>query len=104
MSSHLEGLGTIVADALAARRAVVATDAGGIPEIVEDGADALVVPAKDSKALAAAINRLLGDPDLRLRLGEAGRKKVEQRFSVTSMTDGNLAVYRELEAEAEGRG
>lgn len=96
MSSHAEGLGTAVADALAARRAVVATRVGGIPDIVEDGVEGLLVPPRDPAALAAAIGRLLDDPELRRRLGEAGRAKVERSFSVDAMVEGNLAVYREM--------
>lgn len=98
MSSHMEGLGTIVADALAARRAVVATRAGGIPEIVEDGVDGLLVPPRDFGAMAEAIVRLIGDASLRARLGEAGRAKVLRSFSAEATARGNLEVYRELPA------
>lgn len=96
MSSTMEGLGTIVADALAARRAVVATRAGGIPEIIDDGADGLIVPPRDSAALSQAIARLLLDGGLRARLGEAGRAKVLRSFSAEATARGNLEVYREL--------
>jgi glycosyltransferase involved in cell wall biosynthesis len=96
MSSHLEGLGTIVMDALAARKPVVVTDAGGIPEIVENEKHGLVVPAKDPEALARGIIRLLDSPELRTTFGEAGRKRVIGEFSARAMMEGNLKVYGEL--------
>jgi glycosyltransferase involved in cell wall biosynthesis len=98
MPSHMEGLGTIVMDALAARKAVVAAEAGGIPEIVEDGANGLLVPPKTVAPLADAVSRLLRDGELRRRLGEAGRRTVIERFSARAMAMGNLALYRELDA------
>src|SRR5204863_4348825 len=64
MSSLTEGLGTSLLDAMACGRPIVATTAGGIPEIVEDGATGLLVPPRDAPALAAAIVRALRDPAL----------------------------------------
>jgi glycosyltransferase involved in cell wall biosynthesis len=96
MPSHLEGLGTVVLDALAARKPVVATAAGGIPEVIRDGHHGLLVPPKDPQALARGIVRLLDDPDLSQRLGKAGRGRVEKCFSVETMVQGNLSVYAEL--------
>ncbi|TLN23342.1 glycosyltransferase family 4 protein [bacterium] len=96
MPSVMEGLGTIVADALAAKKPVVVTDAGGIPEIVDDGVDGLVVPAGDPAALAGGIIRLLGDGKLREKLACSGRAKALAKFSAKAMMEGNLAVYREL--------
>ncbi|TAL17885.1 glycosyltransferase family 1 protein [bacterium] len=96
MSSHMEGLGTIVMDALASKTPVVVTGAGGIPEIVEDEKQGFVVPAKDPKALAGGIIRLLESPELRAAFGEAGRKRVIEKFSARAMMEGNLRVYEEL--------
>src|SRR6185503_2266450 len=61
MSSVTEGLGTSLLDAMACARPIVATEAGGIPEIVEDGVNGLLVPPRDAPALAAAIVRALKD-------------------------------------------
>ena len=61
MSSVTEGLGTSLLDAMACGRAIVATDAGGIPEVVEDGVTGLLVPPRDHRAMAAAIVALLSD-------------------------------------------
>jgi glycosyltransferase involved in cell wall biosynthesis len=60
---------------------VVATRVGVVPEVLEDGATALLVPAGEPAPLAAAIERLLRDPALRKRLGEAGADLVRERFS-----------------------
>ena len=94
--SHLEGLCTSAMDAMACSKPVVATDAGGLPEVVEGDVTGVVVPAKDPDALAAGICRLLADGELRRRMGEAGRRRVEERFTAERMAEGNIAVYEEL--------
>lgn len=94
MSSVTEGLGSVVLEAMACRRAVVGTRAGGIPEAVIDGETGLLVPAQDDEAMAGAIVRLLDDDALRERFGEAGRARVEAHFSVDRMVAGTLDVYR----------
>lgn len=99
MSSVTEGLGTSVLDAMACGRAVVATRAGGIPEMVEDGVNGLLVPVRDHAAMADAIVRLLKDAPLRKRLGEAGLARVRARFTVERMVAETVSVY----ARAAGR-
>jgi len=96
MSSVTEGLGTSLLDAMACRRPIVATRAGGIPEIVEDGISGLLVPPRDAHALAEAIVRALRDPALRERLGEAGFNRVRDRFTVERMVAETDAVYQKL--------
>jgi glycosyltransferase involved in cell wall biosynthesis len=91
-----EGLGVAVLQAQAAGLPVVATRAGGIPEIIRDGESGLLVEPGDSGALAEAICTVLGDPDLARRMGECGRAVVEHEFSVDAMVEGNLKVYSEL--------
>lgn len=91
-----EGLGIILLESCAAGVPVVATPVGGIPEIVRDRVNGLLVPVGDADALADAVNQLLQAKDLRTRLGRAGREIVEREFSVDQMVEGNLAVYREL--------
>ena len=93
MSSETEGLGTSLLDAMAAARACVGTDVGGIPEVIDDGTTGVLVPARDPAALAAAIVRLLKDPPLRERMGQAGLARVSDSFSVETMIDGTLAAY-----------
>jgi glycosyltransferase involved in cell wall biosynthesis len=93
MSSVTEGLGSAMLDAMACSRPVVATRTGGIPEAVEDGITGLLVPPQDDAALAKGIVRLLKDTALRQRLGEAGRQRVVEEFSVEKMVAGTLAAY-----------
>jgi len=96
MSSVTEGLGTSLLDAMAASRAIVATTAGGIPEIVEDGVNGLLVPPRDAHALAEAIVRALASAELRRRMGAAGLARVNERFTVEKMVAGTAAVYERV--------
>ena len=98
MPSITEGLGTSILDAMACRKAVVASAVGGIPEVVEDGRTGLLVPPRDASALGSAIVRLLRDPSLAGRLADAGRARVEQRFTADRMVQDTLDVYRRLRA------
>lgn len=99
MPSVMEGLCTSILDALAMRKPVVASQVGGIPEIIEDGVTGLLIPPRDPAALAAAVARVLGDPELARKLAERGRKKVEDAFSTDAMVEGNIGVYERLLAE-----
>jgi len=96
MSSVTEGLGTSLLDAMACSRAVVATRAGGIPEIVEDGVTGVLVEPRDHKAMAQQIVRLLRDAPLRARMGEAGRARVGERFTVDRMVAETAAAYERV--------
>jgi glycosyltransferase involved in cell wall biosynthesis len=98
LPSWTEGLPLAALEAMAQGRPVVATPVGGTPEVVVDGETGLLVPPRDPEALAAAIGRLLGDPDLRRRLGDAGRRRAEERFSLEAMTRRMLAIYDEVAA------
>jgi glycogen synthase len=93
LPSHREGLPQVLLEALGHGRAVVATPVGGIPSLVEDGVTGLLVPPGDAKGLRAAIERLLGDQDLRRRLGEAGRARVTELCSWGHVTDDTIAAY-----------
>lgn len=93
MSSVTEGLGTSLLDAMACARPIVATRAGGIPEIVEDGVNGLLVPARDHHALAEAIVRALKNAELRQRMGDAGFASVNERFTVERMVSETAGVY-----------
>ena len=83
-------------DAMAMGLAVVGTRAGGIPEAVEDGVTGVLVPPGQADALAQALVRVLGDPALRQRMGEAGQARVRAEFDVDHLVDGTLAAYRRL--------
>jgi glycosyltransferase involved in cell wall biosynthesis len=99
LSSHLEGLGTSLLDAMCFGRPVVATAAGGIPEAVEDGVSGRLVAVRDAPALAQALLDVLGDPTRAAAYGAAGRRRFEQRFTAERMVDESLKVYAELLAE-----
>jgi glycosyltransferase involved in cell wall biosynthesis len=94
--ADMEGLGVSLLQASAARVPIIASRAGGMPEAVRDGENGLLIPPGDVPALAAAMNRLLGDAALRTRMGEAGRALVLREFSTEAMCDGNLAIYRKV--------
>lgn len=96
MSSHEEGLGTSVLDAMACGAPVVATNAGGIPEMVRDGETGLLVPARDPAALGAAAVRMLCNADLRTSAPANALEMVRNEFTAECMVEGNLSVYREL--------
>jgi glycosyltransferase involved in cell wall biosynthesis len=88
-----EGLPMALLEALALSKPVVATDVGGVPEIVEDGKTGLVVPPRDAAALAEGIVRVLSDPVLARRLGEAGRETVLARFPARTMVQRTEELY-----------
>jgi glycosyltransferase involved in cell wall biosynthesis len=81
---------------MAVGRPVVAAGCGGIPEIVDDGGAGFLVEPGDSGAFASAVIRLLEDRALRDRLGEAGRRRVEERFAVNDHVTAVLETYRAL--------
>jgi glycosyltransferase involved in cell wall biosynthesis len=96
MSSVTEGLGTSILDAMACAKPVVATTAGGIPEIVDEGVTGHLVPPRDPHGLAEAMTRQLGDEGLRRKMGEAGLARVRERFTVERMVRETAAVYARL--------
>lgn len=93
-----EPYGNVVLEAMASRTPVVAAGAGGVLELVEDGRTGVLVPPGDPVALAAALERLLRDPEERRRLGDAGRRHVEERFSLARDARFVERLYRELVA------
>jgi len=97
-----EGLGTSVLDAMACRLPVVASRAGGLPEAVVDGETGVLVPRADAPALAQAMLELLAAPERCAFMGEAGRRRVEARFSVEAMVAGYLEVYQGLTVSDQG--
>ena len=99
LSSRSEALPVSILEAMAAGLPVVATRVGGVPELVVDGETGLLVPAGDTRALAAALQRLVDDPDLRVRLGAAGRARVEEHFRLDSFLEAHRNLYARMLAE-----
>lgn len=92
--AYMEGLGVSLIQASAASVPIIASNAGGMPEIVRNNENGILVPPGDEPALKEALDRLIRDPELRARLGSRGREIAEEEFSVDVMVRGNLAVYR----------
>ena len=93
--SRREGYGVAAREAMAWGRPVVATAVGGLVDAVVDGETGLVVPAGDVAALRAALERLLGDAELRARLGAAAREKAQRELSFDAAADALLRVYED---------
>jgi glycosyltransferase involved in cell wall biosynthesis len=93
LPSYREGLPRSLLEAMAAGLPIVATDAPGCREAVREGKNGLLVPVRDSGALAAALRRLIEDPSLRNRLGAAGRQRAEREFASSIVIAQTLAVY-----------
>lgn len=93
-SAEVEGCPNVVLEAMACGRAVVATDAGDIPHLIDDGKTGFVVPREDEAALANRIATLLKDRELCRRMGEAGRMKAEQAFGLDRFRSEHFAAYR----------
>lgn len=100
--ADIEGLGIALLQAQAAAVPVVASRAGGMPEAVADGISGRLVEPGDVAGLTEALRALLADPELRRRMGEAGRARIRQEFSVDAMVEGNLAVYHRVLRERTG--
>jgi phosphatidyl-myo-inositol dimannoside synthase len=93
-----EGFGIPAAEAMGCEVAVVASDAGGLPEVVEDGVTGLIVPRGDSNALAQAIGALLADPQRRRQMGQAGRQRALRLFDWDRTAQQLEELYREVAA------
>lgn len=103
-SSVFEGLGTSVLEALASSTPVVATMAGGIPEMVLEGETGYLVPSSDPEALGKAIVSSLRNRDAARTMAERGVKLVRERYQVDRMVEETLAVYEELLQDEETKG
>ena len=96
LPSKQETAPVIVSEAMAASKSVVATNAGGTAEMVEDGVTGFVTPVDDTPALASAMDKLLIDADLRRQMGEAGRRSAQLRFRRSVVIDKTIALYGDM--------
>lgn len=93
-TSECEGCPNVIMEAMACGRAVIATDAGDIPLLVDDGKTGFVVPREDETALTDRMVTLLEDRELSRRMGDAGRIKAEQTFGLDRLRTETFAAYR----------
>ena len=96
LPSYREGLPTVLLEAAACARPLIATDVPGCREIVQHEKTGLLVPVRDAKSLAHAISVLLADAALRERLGERGRELVTSRYTTDHVNAATLSIYAEL--------
>ena len=95
-STRPEPFGQVIIEGMAAAKPVVATNAGGVREIVEDGVTGFLVPMSDPERMAEAIDRLLGDPHMAHAMGLRGQAHVTQNFSIGKTVRGVLAAYHQV--------
>ncbi|MEW6614221.1 MAG: glycosyltransferase family 4 protein [Thermodesulfobacteriota bacterium] len=95
-SESSEGVPQALIQAMAMARPVVATNAGGIPEVISDGQTGILIEPNDAEGLANAILRLLKDSEFARRIGKNGRKLVEERFSCDTMIDKITNLYETI--------
>jgi glycosyltransferase involved in cell wall biosynthesis len=96
LPSHSEGVSLALLEAMAAGLPVIATAVGGIPEVVTDGTNGLLIPPRNPEALARALDRLLADPDFARRLGEQARAEAEAHHSLERLGREINEIYGEL--------
>lgn len=99
-----EGFGLTLLEAMAARRPIVASRVGGVPEVVRDDREGLLVPAGDPDACARAMITILSDPERARRYGEAGRARVVAEFGIDRLVDETVALYHGLLEGSEASG
>lgn len=93
LASYREGMPKSLLEAASIGRPMVACDVPGCRQLVRDGGNGLLVPARDAQALAAALARLAADQDLRERMGKQARQAVEAEYSLVSVVQAQLALY-----------
>lgn len=96
LPSFAEGLPVTILEAMAAKKAVIATPVGGNTEIVVDGETGIIVPVGDHEQLAKAIMSLLQNPELAQQMGQKGYERVRDHFSLEQMIDKTFSIYEEV--------
>lgn len=94
--SNNEGLGTIILDGIHAGCAIVASEVGGIPEMVKHQETGLLVPPGDPKALADALKRMMISEELRNQTRVSAKQLIQNNFSIDAMVNGNFSIYQKV--------
>ena len=102
--SHREGFGVACLEAMAHGRPVVASGVGGLLDLVVNGETGILVEPGNVPSLRAALGRLLADPELRRRMGEAGRRRAAEHFAWPTVTRKTLDVYARYAGKKSGLG
>lgn len=100
LPSYREGLPKCLVEAAACGRAVITTNVPGCRDAIKPDVTGLLVPVRNSTALADAIQYLLENPSVRMKMGESGRKLAENSFTIESVVEKHMDIYRELLANA----
>jgi glycosyltransferase involved in cell wall biosynthesis len=100
LPSLKQGLGTVMLEAMARGRPVIASKVGGVYGVIDDGVNGLLVPPSDSDSLAARIIELLANPTRAQQIGDAARRQVATQFPVRTMVEQTLAVYETVLAQS----
>lgn len=96
MPSLRDGLPNVLLEGMACEKAIIATPAGGIADVIKDGENGRLVPIRDSEMLVTTFHEMLTDEALRMRLGKAGRATVLSNFTLQKELEDNLAIYQRL--------
>ncbi len=96
LASTAEAFGLVLTEAMGCGLPVVATRSGGIVEIVDDKVTGLLVPPLNPEALAEALRQLIENPAFRKELGDRGRKRVEQKFTVDEVVANTMRIYESM--------
>jgi glycosyltransferase involved in cell wall biosynthesis len=94
--SLYESFGVAVLEASACEKPVVVSNVGGLPEVVEGNKTGFIVAPKNIEETAVAINKLINDPELRCRMGEQGRKFVQDKYEWNKCIDKLITAYKDL--------
>ena len=104
-TSSMEGMSLTILEAMSCGLPIVASNVGGNPEVIVEGETGFLLSLKDPQAIVSAIIKLYNDKDLAMRMGKAGRKRVEEKFGINRMIDEYIAIYEKcLRKTVDSRG
>jgi glycosyltransferase involved in cell wall biosynthesis len=96
LPTHAEGLSQTMLESMALGKPMLASNAGGIPDVIRDGVNGRLLPRHDAEAWARALEDVLGDPAYAARLAEAGRRTAREEYSLERTVARTIAVYEDV--------